>query len=111
MTIPKIWNCQLNYHLRMTNSHPYKENDLKIQVLCDKVKEGAYSEIYFVKNNVLFRSIVENGHRFKARVIPELLVDVVLHLGHNQLGHNGYQRTYAAIKHLYYWKGMRVQIL
>ena len=47
---------------------------------------------------------------FKARVIPDSLVDVVLHLGHNQSGHNGYQRTYAAIKHLYYWNGMRMQI-
>ena len=56
---------------------------------------------------MLFRSIVENGHKFEVRVIPESLRDVVLHLGHNQSGHNGYQRTYAAIKHLYYWKGMR----
>ena len=38
-------------------------------------------------------------------------MDVVLHLGHNPSGHNGYQRTYAAIKRLYYWKGMRAQIL
>ena len=38
-------------------------------------------------------------------------MDVVLHQGHNQPGHNGYQRTYAAIKCLYYWKGMRMQIL
>ena len=39
-----------------------------------------------------------------------LLVDVVLHLGHNQTGHNGYQRTYAAIKHhVPFWKGIRVQ--
>ena len=46
------------------------------------------------------------------RVIPESLRDVVLHLGHNQSGHNGYQRTYAAIKHAcIYWKGMRTQIL
>ena len=51
------------------------------------------------------------AHKFEARVIPESLVDVMLHLGHNQSGHNGYQRTYAAIKHLYYWKGMRAQIL
>ena len=50
-----------------------------------------YSDFYLVKNNVLFRSIVDNGHKFKARVIPESLVDVVLHLGHNQSGHNGYQ--------------------
>ena len=60
---------------------------------------------------MLFRSIVENGHKFEVRVIPESLKDVVLHLGHNQSGHNGYQRTYAAIKHLYYWKGMRTQVL
>ena len=70
-----------------------------------------YKEFYTVKNNVLFRSIVDNGHKFKVRVIPESLVDVALHLGHNQLGHNGYQRTYATIKHLYFWKGMRMQIM
>ena len=87
-----------------------QENDLKIQDLHDKTKEGAYNEFYFVKNDVLFRSIVDNGHKFEARVIPESLVDLVLHLGHNQLGHNGYKRMYA-IKHLYYWKGMRAQIL
>ena len=78
-----------------------QENDPKIQDLHDKVKEGEYKQVYFVKNNVLFRSIVDNGHKFKARVIPESLRDVVLHLGHNQSGHNGYQRTYASIKHLY----------
>ena len=88
-----------------------QENDLEIQELHDKVKAGMYSDFYLVKNNVLFRSIVDNGHKLKARVIPESLVDVLLHLGHNQSGHNGYHRTYAAIKHLYFWKGMRVQIL
>ena len=88
-----------------------QEQDPKIWDLHDKVKGGMYKEFYIVKNNVLFRSIVDNGHKFEARVIPESLVDVVLHLGHNQSGHNGYQRTYAAIKHLYFWKGMRAQIL
>ena len=70
-----------------------------------------YNDFYLVKNNVLFKHIVDNGHGFEARVIPHSLVDIVLHLGHNQSGHNGYQRTYAAIKCLYYWKGMRMQIL
>ena len=81
-----------------------QENDPKIQDLHGKVKEGEYI-------NVLFRSIVDNGHKFEARVILESLRDVVLHLGHNQSGHNGYQGTYTAIKHLYYWKGMRTQVL
>ena len=67
-----------------------------------------YNEFYLIKNNVLF---VDNSQGFTARVIPDFPVDVVLHLGHNQSEHNGYQRTYAAIKCLYYWKGMRTQIL
>ena len=79
-----------------------QEQDLNIQDLHDQVENGMYKEFYVVKNNVLFRSILDNGHKFKARVIPESLVDVVLHLGHNQSGHNGYQRTYAAIKLLYF---------
>ena len=86
-------------------------NDPKIRDLRLKVEEGEYGQFYFVRNNVLFRSVVENGHKFEVRVIPESLQDVVLHLGHNQSGHNGYQRTYAAIKHLYYWKGMRSHVL
>ena len=88
-----------------------QENNPKILDLHNKVKEGEYNQFYLVKNNVLFRSIVDNGHKFEVRVIPKSLRDVMLHLGHNQSGHNGYQRTYAAIKHLYYWKCMRTQIL
>ena len=61
---------------------------------------------YIVRNNVLFKYIVDNGYKFEARLIPNSLVDVLLHLGHNQSGHNGYQRPYPAIKCLYYWKGM-----
>ena len=54
---------------------------------------------------------MDNGHKFSAAVIPENLTDTVLVLGHNQSGHNGYQRTYAAIKRSYYWKGMRKHVL
>ena len=50
---------------------------------------------------------MDNGYKYSAAVIPEDLTDTVLLLGHNQSGHNGYQRTYAAIKWSYYWKGMR----
>ena len=44
------------------------------------------------------RSVVDNGHKFEAAVVPEDLIHTVLYLGHNQSGHNGYQRTYATIK-------------
>ena len=45
-------------------------NDPKIRDLRHKVEGGKYSQFYFVKNNVLFRSIVENGHKFKVKSHP-----------------------------------------
>ena len=68
-------------------------------------------EFYFIENDILYRSVMDNGHKFSAAVIPEDLTGPVLFLGHNQSGHNGYQRTYAAIKRNYYWKGMRKHVL
>ena len=46
----------------------------------------------------LYRMVVENNHKFDAVVLPAELINTALFLGHNQSGHNGFQRTYAAIK-------------
>ena len=69
------------------------------------------SDFYFIHKGILYRSIINNGHKFRATVVPEELVSTVLYLSHNQSGHNGYQRTYANIKHMFYWKGMRKHVL
>ena len=79
-----------------------QDKDLKVRQLKQKVIQGQYAQFYFIKKGVLYRSMVDNGHKFEAAVVPEDLIGMVLHLGHNQSGHNGYQRTYAAIKHVYY---------
>ena len=55
--------------------------------------------------------VIENNHKFDAAVLPAELVNTALFLGHNQSGHNGFQRKYAAIKRIYYWKGMCKDIL
>ena len=67
-----------------------QEQDTKIQELQDRVKLGMYNKFHIVRNNVLFKHILGNGHTFEARVILNSLIDVVLHLGHNQSEHNGY---------------------
>ena len=41
--------------------------------------------------------VVENNNKFDAAVLPAKLVNTALFLGHNQSGHNGFQRTYAAM--------------
>ena len=76
-----------------------------------KIADGMYVDFYLIKNGILYRSVIDNGHKFEIAVVPEELTNTVLYLGHNQSGHNGYQRTNAAIKHVYYWKGMRKDIL
>ena len=34
----------------------------------------------------LYKSVVDNGHKFEAAVVPEDLIGTVLHLGLNQSG-------------------------
>ena len=46
-----------------------------------------YKEFYFIENDILYRSIMDNGHKFSAAVVPEDLTCTVLVLGHNQSGH------------------------
>ena len=85
--------------------------DEKIKNLRARVDNGEYSDFYKIENNTLYRMVIENNHRFDAAVLPAELINTALFLGHNQSGHNGFQRTYAAIKRIYYWKGMRKDIL
>ena len=44
-------------------------------------------------------------------VVPEILQNPLLMLAHNYSGHNGFRRTYNALKRQYYWPGMRKHIL
>ena len=72
--------------------------DEKIKNLRVRVNNGKYSDFYKIENNVLYRMVIENNHSFDAAVLPAKLINTALFLGHNQSGHNGFQRTYAAIK-------------
>ena len=85
--------------------------DEKINNLRIRVSNGKYPDFYKIENNILYRMVIENNHKFDAAVLPAELVNTALFLGHNQSGHNGFQRTYAAIKRIYYWKGMHKDIL
>ena len=43
-------------------------------------------------------------------MIPRDLIPQVLYAAHDLLGHNGIGRTYATVKRLYCWKGMKITI-
>ena len=60
------------------------------------------------ENGLLTRKVVDSGHKFHAIYLSVVLVLQVLHAAHDDLGHNGFLRTYAALKRVFYWKGMCV---
>ena len=54
--------------------------------------------------------MIDGGHEFCAIYLPSVLTFQVLQTAHDDLGHNGFPRTYAALKRVFYWKGMKEDI-
>ena len=74
-----------------------------------KHKSSVYQS-YKIENNILKRHQSINGQLFYPIVLPRMLIGHILELSHNKLGHNGINRTYAMLKRLYYWEGMKASI-
>ena len=62
------------------------------------------------ENELLTWKVVNSGHEFHAIYLPSVLVFQVLQAAHNELDHNGFPRTCAALKRVFYWKGMKEDI-
>ena len=43
--------------------------------------------------------------------MPESLIQSILQTAHDESGHNGFPRMYSAIRRLYYWKGIKEDVL
>ena len=66
--------------------------------------------LYTIENDILKRCLTLNGQLYYPIVLPHMMIGHVLELAHNKLGHNDIGRTYAMLKRLYYWKGMKISI-
>ena len=79
-----------------------QESDEKLHQLHPRIEKGHLADSgYFI----------DKEYHFKPVVLPNSLISTVLLLAHDHTGHNGFRRTYAALKQLYYWKGMKKDIL
>ena len=65
---------------------------------------------YTIENDILKRCLTLNGQLYYPIVLPRMMIGHVLELAHNKLCHNGISHTYAMLKRLYYWKGMKISI-
>ena len=53
---------------------------------------------------------LQKNDEYKCMVVPLILRDPLLVLGHNQNGHNGSRRTYNTLKRSYYWPNIRKEV-
>ena len=74
--------------------------DAKISNILQQLQVGDLPpDVYLIEDGILRRRIVEpTGNKFKLIVIPRSLVDHILMTAHDHGGHNGFPRTYAAIR-------------
>ena len=84
-----------------------QQQDANIETLKCKLQHNKLDkEYYSMDENGLLTRKVDGGHEFCTIYLPNVLVFQVLRTAHNDLGHNGFPRTYAAHKRVFYWKGM-----
>ena len=83
-----------------------QQQDVNIKTLKHKLKHNKLDKEYYSldKNELLTQKVVDGGHEFHAIYLPSVLVFQVLQAAHDELGHNGFPRTYAALKRVFYWK-------
>ena len=77
-----------------------QQQDTNIEILKRKLRNNRLDKEYYSldKNELLMRKVIDGGHEFCAIYLPSVLIFQVLWTAHDDLGHNGFPRTYAAIK-------------
>ena len=89
-----------------------QQQDTNIEILKRKLRNNRLDKEYYSldENELLMRKVIDGGHEFHAIYLPSVLIFQVLRTAHDDLGHNGFPRTYAAIKRVFFWKGMKEDI-
>ena len=66
----------------------------------NQIKKGNVIDghLYKIENKLLKMFVVDGNDTYETTVIPRSLVPQILHMAHNELGHNGTHRTYILLK-------------
>ena len=88
------------------------QQDPNIEILKRKLQNNRLDKEYYSldENELLMRKVIDGGHEFRAIYLPSIFIFQVLRTAHDDLGHNGFPRTYAALKRVFFWKGMKEDI-
>ena len=89
-----------------------QQQDTNIETLKRKQQNNRLDKEYYSldENELLTRKVIDGGHEFHVIYLPDVLIFQVLQTAHDDLGHNAFPRTYAALKRVFFWKGMEEDI-
>ena len=89
-----------------------QQQDTNIEILKCKLQNNRLDKEYYSldENELLMRKVIDGGHEFRAIYLPSVLIFQVLRTAHDDLGHYGFPRTYAALKRVFFWKEMKEDI-
>ena len=88
-----------------------QEQDPLIGRLRKEWKANNLDQNHFtMERDILRKKKIINGMLYKPMLVPDILKDCLLMLAHNEQGHNGFRRTYNALRYMYHWKGMKPAI-
>ena len=104
-------NIEIELPLTNQKMKELQEQDQKVGHLRKMWSQGKLNKnVFMMENDILRRMVMINGLLYKPVVTPSILKDCLIMLAHDQQGHNGFKRTYAALQQVYFWKGMKRQI-
>ena len=63
------------------------------------------------KNGILKKYLNDNNQMFHQYVVPTAMVHAILTTSHDNSDHNGFRRTYNAVKRHYFWCRIKKDIL
>ena len=103
------------YSIPLPNSkiHKLQEGDERICWLHPRIEKGQLTDSgYFIdpEDDLLRWKILDNSQNFEPVVLPNSLINTALLLAYDHTAPE-FRRTYVALKRLYYWKGMKKDIL
>ena len=89
-----------------------QKHDSTCREIAKKLRQDKHmNKLFLLNNGIVYRLWYEDGRTSDCVVVPEVLRDPLLMLAHSYSGHNGFRRTYNAMKRQYYWPGMHKDIL
>ena len=104
-----IPETKIDWHMSNQDIARMQRGDLYCQRQLQNLQNGKVSKknCFFMNKGLLHRYVTDYKQRFEALVVPEDQASLILKLAHDDLGHNGTPRTYALVKRMFYWKGLK----